>query len=111
VARRRGSGEGGVSRRKDGRWEDRYTVDTPSGRKRRSVYGKTRREAAQRLTQAIATKDVAAHRAVPGITVRGFLVQYEDAIRDTVKRRSLETYQDIARLHLIPPSVARNLRT
>jgi integrase len=77
-------------------------VDTPSGRKRRSVYGKTRREAAQRLTQAIATKDVAAHRAVPGITVRGFLVQYEDAIRDTVKRRSLETYQDIARLHLIP---------
>ena len=91
-----------MSRRKDGRWEGRYTVDTPSGRKRRRVYGKTRREVAQRLTQAIATKDVAAHRAVPGITVRGFLVQYEDAIRDTVKRRSLETYQDIARLHLIP---------
>jgi integrase len=102
VARKRGSGEGGISRRKDGRWEGRYTVDTPSGRERRSVYGKTRKEAAQRLAQAIATKDGAVHRAVPGVTVRGFLVQYEDAIRDTVKRRSLETYQDIARLHLIP---------
>ena len=59
-------------------------MDTPSWRERRSVYGRTRREAVQRLTRAIATKDVPAHRAVPGTTVRGFFVQYEDAIRDTV---------------------------
>jgi integrase len=29
-------------------------------------------------------------------------VQYDDAVRDTMKRRSLETYRDIARLHLLP---------
>ncbi len=29
-------------------------------------------------------------------------MQYEDAVRDTTKRRSFETYLDIARLHLLP---------
>jgi hypothetical protein len=28
-------------------------------------------------------------------------VQYEDAAEDTMKRRSFETYLDIARLHLL----------
>ncbi len=97
MARKRGNGEGGISRRKDGRWEGRYTVDTPSGRERRSVYGKTRKEVAERLTRAIATKNGVTHSAETGVTVPGFLVQYEDAVRDTIKRQSSKTYQDIAR--------------
>ncbi len=36
------------------------------------------------------------------ITLGEFLAQYEDAVRDTMKRRSFETYLDIARLHLLP---------
>ncbi len=36
------------------------------------------------------------------ITVGEFLVQYEDAVRDTMKRRSFETYLDIVRLHVLP---------
>jgi integrase len=36
------------------------------------------------------------------LTVRKFFVQYDDAVKDTMKRRSLETYRDIARLHLLP---------
>jgi integrase len=39
---------------------------------------------------------------VPNISVRKFFTQYDDAVRDTMKRRSLETYRDIARLHLLP---------
>ena len=77
-------------------------MDTPSGRERRSVYGKTRKEVAERLTGAIATKNGATKRTETEVTVREFLVQYEDAARDTMKRRSLETYQDITRLHPIP---------
>jgi integrase len=34
--------------------------------------------------------------------VREFFTQYDDAVRDTMKRRSLETYRDVARLHLLP---------
>jgi integrase len=46
---RRGNGEGTISRRKDGRWEAKYTAHTADGPKRRALYGKTRKEAADKL--------------------------------------------------------------
>lgn len=46
----RTQGEGGLTHRKDGRWEGTYYDATG---KRQSVYAKTRREAAVRLTEAI----------------------------------------------------------
>ncbi|HEY6752840.1 MAG TPA: N-terminal phage integrase SAM-like domain-containing protein, partial [Rubrobacteraceae bacterium] len=36
------------------------------------------------------------------LTVAEFLGQYEEVAKGTMKRRSFETYQDIARLHLLP---------
>jgi hypothetical protein len=33
--------------------------------------------------------------------VAEFFTQYEDAVMDTMKRRSFETYHDIVRLHLL----------
>jgi integrase len=36
------------------------------------------------------------------LTVREFLAQYEDVAKDTMKRRSFETYRDIATKHLLP---------
>jgi len=39
---RRGNGEGTITRRKDGRWEARYTVHSADGPKRKVLYGKTR---------------------------------------------------------------------
>ena len=51
---RRGNGEGSISRRKDGRWMGRYTVHTARGPKQRAVYGRTRAEAAEKLTKAMA---------------------------------------------------------
>lgn len=39
---RRGNGEGTITRRKDGRWEARYTVHGAEGPKRKVLYGKTR---------------------------------------------------------------------
>ena len=46
---RRGNGEGTITRRKDGRWEAKYTAHTAEGPKRRALYGKTRKEAAEKL--------------------------------------------------------------
>jgi len=54
VAGKRGNGEGSISRRKDRRWERRYTT---TDNKRRSVYGKARREVAQKLARAISEKE------------------------------------------------------
>ena len=42
---KRGNGEGSISRRKDGLYMARYMVQTATGTKRKTVYGKTRAEA------------------------------------------------------------------
>ena len=54
---KRGNGEGGISRRKDGLYMVRYTVQTATGSKRKTLYGKTRREVDEKLTKAKADRD------------------------------------------------------
>ena len=100
MARKNGNGEGSRPRKRpDGRWEARYWSE---GR-RRSVYGETRKEAAEKLAKAIAAEEEPPATFVPpSITLGEFLAQYGDAVRYTMKRRSSETYLDIARLHLLP---------
>ncbi len=49
---RRGNGEGTITRRKDGRWEARYYVQTVNGVKRKVLYGKTRAEVSDKLVKA-----------------------------------------------------------
>lgn len=99
MARKNGNGEGSRPReRADGRWEARYWVDG----KRRSVYGGTRKEAADKLAKALANIDEPPAFKPANITLGEFFEQYEDVARDTMKRRSYETYRDIARLHLLP---------
>jgi integrase len=108
VARKNGNGEGSRPReRADGRWEARYWV----GGKRRSVYGSTRKEAADKLAKAIVNnEEPRATFAATYITVREFFAQYDDAVRDTMKRRSLETYRNIARLHRLPAFGSKKLK-
>ncbi|MDR8413072.1 hypothetical protein MTP10_30610 [Nonomuraea sp. 3-1Str] len=54
AARRRTSGEGTLYQRTDGRWEGAAYVPTAGGQTRRiRVYGKTRREAADKLTKKV----------------------------------------------------------
>ncbi|MCA1727921.1 MAG: site-specific integrase [Actinobacteria bacterium] len=110
MARKRGNGEGGISRRKDGRWEARYYADTLEGCKRKTIYAKTRKEVAEKLAKVM-TEQKALPALVPtNITVDEFFVQYEDAVKHTMKRRSFETYRDIARLHLLPAFGASKLK-
>lgn len=98
--RKRGNGEGSKPRKRpDGRWEARYYDATG---KRKTVYAKTRKEVAGKLAAALATKDDVPEFKPTEITVREFFGQYDEVARDTMKRRSLETYRSIARKHLLP---------
>ena len=54
---KRGSGEGSISRRKGGGWIAQYSAYTAEGGKRRTVYGKTRKEVEQKLTKTTADRD------------------------------------------------------
>jgi integrase len=56
MARRRGNGEGTITRRKDGRWEARYYVPTVNGTKRKTFYGKTQADVRDKLTKALSDR-------------------------------------------------------
>jgi integrase len=57
VAQRRAKGERGIYCRKDGRWAGQYLLETATGYGRRYVYGKTRKDVAEKLRQALANRD------------------------------------------------------
>lgn len=106
--RKRGNGEGSKPRKRpDGRWEARY-YDAIG--KRKTVYAKTRKEVAGKLAQGLATKDDVPEFKPTTFTVREFFGQYDEVARDTMKRRSLETYRSIARKHLLPALGSSKLR-
>lgn len=55
MAKRRANGEGNIRKRKDGRWECRYTAGhTPEGKPiYRNVLGRTQAEVVEKLHKAI----------------------------------------------------------
>ena len=53
---KRGNGEGSITKRKDGLYIARYWIETPTGRKRKTIYGKKgekRQDLADRLAEAL----------------------------------------------------------
>jgi integrase len=54
---KRGNGEGTITRRKNGGWMAQYYVYATRGRKRRTLYGKTRKEVAKKLTEALSNRE------------------------------------------------------
>jgi integrase len=81
----------------------RYTVQTATGSKRKSIYGKTRREVDEKLTMAKADRDRGLLFDANSLTVGRYLEQWlADSVRDTVKATTYETYERLRRLHLVP---------
>src|ERR671913_1539429 len=100
---KRGNGEGSISRRKDGLYMARYTVHTPTGAKRKTLYGKTRREVDEKLTKAKADRDGGLVFDADNMKLGEYLERWlSDSVRDTVKATTYETYERLMRLHLVP---------
>jgi integrase len=109
--KKRGNGEGSKPRKRpDGRWEARYYADTPTGRKRKTLYAKTRQEVARKLANALAEQKAPPPFVPTSMTAREFFTRYDEVARETMKRRSFETYRDIARLHLLPAFANKKLK-
>ncbi len=98
---KRGNGEGSIYRRNDGRWVGEMTIE---GRKRKFVYGKTRKEAQERLQAAL-------QELQQGIVLEGnakqtvgqFLTDWvENSQKQNVRPRTYERYEEIVRLHIVP---------
>ena len=100
---RRANGEGGVSRRKDGSWMARYTAQTPTGRKRKVLYAKSREEARRKLAEAIAERDRGLVYDSEGLTLGEYLARWlEDSVRGSVKATTYQSYGSLVRLHVCP---------
>ena len=99
-----------IKRRKDGRYEAKYTVETPDGSKRRSVYGKTREEVTVKLAAALEEAEEATPQPTDA-TVREYLQgMHDQAVRHAVKRRTYESYRCIVNRHILPALGRTKLR-
>jgi integrase len=103
MAKRRGNNEGSIYRRKDGYWVGQYGVETASGRKTRYIYGKRREEVREKLTKAIADRDGGRVYDADNMSVGEYLDRWlNDSVRDTVRQRTCERYEQFVRVHLTP---------
>ena len=96
---KRANGEGSVTQLANGLWQTRITLE--DGR-RKAFYGKTRQEAAQKLTAALRDRD----RGLPTVsekqTVGRYLVSWLDAVQPTIRPRTHKRYAELMTLHAIP---------
>lgn len=92
-----------IKRRKDGRYEAKYTVQTATGIKRKSVYGDSQKEVREKLARALADSQDGLFFDAGNLTVTEYLNRWlTDSVRDSVKRRTHESYVCIVNRHIVP---------
>ena len=103
MAKKRGNGERSISRRKNGGWMAQYAVYTAEGRKRKTLYGKTRAEVSAKLTKAMADRDVGIVYDAGKLTVGDHLERWlADSVKGSVKEATYANYGHFARKHICP---------
>ena len=97
---RRGNGEGSIHQRADGKWCAAITVE---GSRRRVLYGRTRQEVADKLTDALRARREGTLTAGSRLTVAGYLDQWlRDMVKPSVRPWTYRGYEVLARLHIVP---------
>ena len=117
MAKKRGNGEGSITRRKTGGWCAQYTVHTAEGRKRKTLYGKTRQEVAAKLAKALSDHEDGLTFNAGSLTVGEWMDRWlEDCLKPLVEAGKLVhstfvRYEGIANNHLKPTLGHRKLKT
>jgi integrase len=99
MAGKRGNNEGSVTRRPDGLWEARITLE---GGKRKSFYAKTRQEATRKLAAALRDQEVRLPVLGSAQTVEHYLVSWLEAAKPTTRERTWTGYERYVCLHVLP---------
>lgn len=105
MARKRGNGEGTIYKRSDGRWSGQVTVGrNPNGSpKRRAVYGKSRKEVADKIAEILS--DIKAGDYIePSKTTLGdwmdiWMREYKTI---ALKETTCDSYSTNIRVHIKP---------
>ena len=100
---RRGNGEGSITRRKDGLYMARYTIETPAGPKRKALYAKTREEVAKKLADALSNRNNGFLFDDENMTVGEYLTRWlEDSAKGDLAPRTYSNYRLQVRRHIVP---------
>src|SRR6266480_2323451 len=100
MAKQRGHGEGSIYQRKDGRWAASITLE---GRKRKTLYGKTRKEVQEKLRTALHEQKQGLLATGPRETVKHHLEYWlEEVHKPTIRISTYVRYQVIIQLHILP---------
>ena len=106
MAKKRANGEGSIRKRKDGRWEGRYTAghDPETGKPiYKNVLGKTQAEVKEKLTQAMAENKNLDLTKVGQYTIGQWMdVWYENYAKVKVRPSSHQTYKGYIENHIKP---------
>lgn len=102
--RRRAPGDGSLRLRSDGRWEGRLEAGfSPQGRRKRtSVFGATREEAAARLRQELELQSDGLPPADGRATLASYLAAWLKTVEPRLRPATLTRYQGIVKGQLIP---------
>jgi integrase len=97
---RRGHGEGSIYQRSDGRWAASISLE---GGKRKTFYGKTRKEVQEQLKTALYDQQQGKLMTAPRQTVQQFLTHWlEDVHKPAVRVRTYVRYEMQLRRHVLP---------
>lgn len=101
---RRANGEGSIYRRADGRWAAaHYVLQPDGGRTRRAVYGKTRKEVADRLAELVRKTGAGIPLAVESWTVERYADYWlTQVVAPRLRPATLSSYRETLRLHVLP---------
>ena len=107
MAKKRANGEGNIRKRKDGRWEGRYTAgyDAKTGKRIiRNVLGKTQAEVKEKLKAAIAeSQGIEVRKPEDEYTVATWLrTWYELYAKPNVRTATANRYQLIIEQYTVP---------
>jgi integrase len=104
MAKRRGHGEGSIHRRKDGSWCAIVDLGWVNGkRKRKYLYGKTRKEVADKLKAAHHDQATGMDLAIERQTLAEFLDTWlEQTVKVRNREGAYEIYAQIVRSHITP---------
>ncbi len=100
---KRGNGEGSISRRKDGLYMARYTVQTATGPKRKTIYGKEREDVAEKLVEALANRNKGLVFDAGNQTVREYMERWlQTSAKGSVRESTYESYRRQVSRYVVP---------
>lgn len=111
--KRRGSGDGAIYQRKDGRWAGSMELGWPDGsRKRKYVYGRTRAEVRTKLREVQRMVENGLNVGDEKMTVGRFAPLWlENIIEGSMSTTTVENYKWAIESHIIPALGRKRLRT